>query len=202
VNCHQNLKSILELEIRVGLSFALNFIGKTSLYNGTRVPKTHVIIETLGSTDELTSTIGVALEYCRLCPPLEVLCEQLVYIQCRLQELNSHIATPDGDTKPSIIFDPDGSHTKQLEEWIDGMDYKLPPLASFILPSGGLESAHLHVSRSVCRRAERSLHGVIEAGGGNSAAGKFLNRLGDFLFTAARFACNQTGKSEVIYKKV
>jgi ATP:cob(I)alamin adenosyltransferase len=81
------------------------------------------------------------------------------------------------------------------------MDAQLPPLKTFILPSGGLVSAHLHIARAVCRRAERSLHGIIEAEGGSPAAGKFLNRLSDFLFTAARFACQATGNSEVSYKK-
>lgn len=63
-----------------------------------------------------------------------------------------------------------------------------------------MESAHLHVTRSVCRRAERSLQGVILDGGGSSEAGKFLNRLSDYLFTAARFACQQTGNKEVCYR--
>lgn len=108
--------------------------GSTSLFSGSRVPKTHSLIETLGNTDELSSCIGVALEYCRRQPNLGSLCEQLVYIQCRLQELNSHVATPGGDKKPTVIFDEGGVATKQVERWIDEMDNQLPPLKMFVLP--------------------------------------------------------------------
>jgi cob(I)alamin adenosyltransferase len=175
--------------------------GKTSLHSGIRVSKTNAIIKALGDADELTSNIGVAMEYCKSTRELSSVVEQLFFIQCRLQELNSHIATPTSNGREPIEFDRDGNHTKQLEKWIDLMDVKLPTLTRFILPSGGLASSHLHIARAVCRRAERSIHGIAEAGNDCAEAAKFVNRLSDYLFTAARFACHETGNIEAFYQK-
>lgn len=117
------------------LACLLAFKGTTLLHNGTRVPKTHCIPTTLGENDELTSHLGVALEFCRSHTSLADLCQQLVYIQCRIQELNSHIATPDKDSqKYRNPYDPEGQYVRQLELWIDKMDACIPLLKSFILP--------------------------------------------------------------------
>lgn len=109
--------------------------GTTSLYSGERVSKTHSIIATLGDNDELTSQLGVTLEFCRQHPVVRAhLEEQLLYIQCRLQELNSHIATPGDGEARRVLFDVKGTVVAQLERWIDDLDVKLPPLTTFILP--------------------------------------------------------------------
>mmetsp|Transcript_32888 Transcript_32888/g.84932 ORF Transcript_32888/g.84932 Transcript_32888/m.84932 type:complete len:130 (-) Transcript_32888:587-976(-) len=88
-----------------------------------------------------------------------------------------------------------------LEDRIDVMSEHLPPLKNFILPSGGKASTHLHVARSMCRRAERAVVRVEVAEGVDPEVLKFLNRLSDYLFTAARFASNPKERGEIVYKK-
>ena len=92
---------------------------------------------------------------------------------------SQHTPTPTKPTKP------------KLKAWIDELDADLPPLRNFILPSGGRAAALLHLARSVCRRAERSVAGLAEAGGPgalDAAVLPFLNRASDYLFQAARWA--------------
>ncbi len=126
-------------------------------------------------------------------------------IQCILQDIGSHVATPRTSTNTFRLsrteFDSEGSLTTELEQWIDALDDALPPLKTFILPSGGLSSSSLHVCRSVCRRAERSIYPLVRDGLADESAGRYVNRLSDFLFTAARFAAKSDGKAETIYRK-
>lgn len=122
-------------------------VGQTSLFSGHRVAKTDSRVQALGANDELSSALGVAMEFCRLQSSLASTVDQLIFVQRRLQELNGHLAssgarakTGEGEetikatTATSITFDADGSFTRQLEQWIDEMDATLPALTSFILP--------------------------------------------------------------------
>ncbi|CAM0142292.1 unnamed protein product [Umbelopsis sp. WA50703] len=134
------------------------------------------------------------------------LSEKLEQIQCLLQDIGSNIATPKGGAnefkRERTRFDAEGSRVQDLENWIDELDGQLPPLKNFILPSGGLAASTLHIARSVCRRAERRVHPLIQADAADASTGKYLNRLSDYLFMAARYAAKCEGKEETVYKKL
>jgi cob(I)alamin adenosyltransferase len=175
--------------------------GTSQLYNGQRKPKDVITFQALGDTDELNSHIGVALQHGSVA--MSVLEPQLERIQSRLLDIGSAIATPlteSGTSKINRVTFPDGE-VETVEKWIDGLDEELPPLSSFILPSGGHASAQLHLARTVCRRAERSVVVIQQEGDVEHSVLKYLNRLSDYLFTAARYAAMKDGKEEVIYKK-
>uniref|UniRef100_A0A061RUF7 Corrinoid adenosyltransferase MMAB n=1 Tax=Tetraselmis sp. GSL018 TaxID=582737 RepID=A0A061RUF7_9CHLO len=175
--------------------------GEASLYNGERRTKNDVVFEALGDTDELNSIIGVAREYC-----LEAgnaLPSQLETIQSSLLDIGSAIATP-LDSSPDrkknrVQFEE--SQVDKLESWIDEMDEQLDQLTTFILPSGGKAASHLHHARTVCRRAERSVVPLVAEQKTDAVVGRYLNRLSDYLFTAARFAAKKGGFPETTYKK-
>jgi len=89
-----------------------------------------------------------------------------------------------------------------LEEWIDDIDSKLPPLKNFILPGGGPGATQLHVCRTVCRRAERKMVSCVHEDEMDPILLKYMNRLSDFLFVAARFMAMMCPEEEIIYKKI
>ncbi|KAI9188707.1 hypothetical protein H9P43_000128 [Blastocladiella emersonii ATCC 22665] len=175
--------------------------GTSSLYNGERRSKTDAVFEALGSVDELSSSIGVAAEYCGQAG--NGLAEQLQEIQCVLIEMGSNIATPRQSSADApyklakTAFDE--AHVAQLEAWIDALDATLPALTNFILPSGGLAAAHLHQCRSVARRAERSLVPLAAADEVDAGVTQYANRLSDYFFVAARHAAKHEGKVERVF---
>eukprot|EP01111_Echinosteliopsis_oligospora_P015592 TRINITY_DN6214_c0_g1_i1.p1 TRINITY_DN6214_c0_g1~~TRINITY_DN6214_c0_g1_i1.p1 ORF type:complete len:254 (-),score=58.78 TRINITY_DN6214_c0_g1_i1:29-790(-) len=176
--------------------------GTSSLFNGERRPKTDELFEALGDSDELNSCIGVAAEYCRLSS--NGLASQLEEIQSILLDMGAHIATPRDHSSQSRLNRTEfpAEYTNKIEQWIDNLDESLPPLRNFILPGGGLSSAHLHVARSVCRRTERHIaHISKDEGKIDKSVSSFINRLSDYLFVAARFAAMKEQKQEIIYKK-
>ncbi|GMH32827.1 hypothetical protein BSKO_00661 [Bryopsis sp. KO-2023] len=175
--------------------------GQSSLYNGSRRPKDDKLFDALGDVDELNSAVGLAREYAAEVD--ESLSEQLETIQSRLLDVGSAIATPipaSSDRKlAKVKFDEQA--TSKLEAWIDSMDESLEPLTKFILPSGGKGSAHLHVARTICRRAERRVTTLAGEDQVEREVSIFLNRLSDYFFTAARFVAMKTGHIEKTYRK-
>ncbi|KAI8890452.1 hypothetical protein K501DRAFT_206385 [Backusella circina FSU 941] len=180
--------------------------GTSSLYNGQRRNKDDEIFEALGTTDELSSNIGLAMEFLEDHEWSLPLIEKLEKIQCLLQDIGSNIATPREQSNQVKLarteFDKTGELALEIEHWIDAFDLDLPKLTQFILPSGGKASASLHVARSVCRRAERRVQPLVRDHLCDDAVGVYLNRLSDFLFTAGRWAAHKQSKPEKIYKKV
>jgi len=173
--------------------------GLSATFTGERRPKDDIIFETLGNTDELNCAIGLAREL-SLDSGVRI-ADRLEQIQCALQDVSSSVATPKSSAREShtakTAFDEE--NVKQLERWIDEYTDDLAPLKNFILPSGGKTSACLHLARAVCRRAERSASHLLREGELDAAPFIYLNRLSDFLFTAARFAAMREGKTERIY---
>ncbi len=130
---------------------------------------------------------------------------QLIKIQSILLDIGSHIATPKSSAAQkqlNRLSKFDASLTKELENWIDTFDEQLPALKNFILPSGGKFASAVHMCRSICRRSERSLQPLLQAGELDPDVCVYVNRLSDYLFTLARFAAHKEGKAETIYKKI
>lgn len=178
--------------------------GTSSLFNGERRGKTDPFFAALGDVDELNANVGLAREHCLDIKDEEArttLTTQLSSIQSRLLDVGSAVATPlpnSSSTKISISHFSD-HHSEELEGWIDEMDEELPTLTTFILPSGGKAGAQLHVARAVCRKAERAV--VMLTDTIPPSVSKYMNRLSDYLFTAARLASHRGGHEEVTYKK-
>lgn len=180
--------------------------GSSSLFNGERRRKDDLIFTALGDSDELNAALGVARAHCEVegdggnARALLVV-PHLSAVQSRVLDLGSAIATPRTQSSEARLertaFDDDGGSTLELEQWIDSMDTELPQLRNFILPGGGVPAASLHVARAICRRAERAVVPLVLGGDCDAAAQVYLNRLSDYLFTAARYVATH----EVVYKK-
>ncbi|KAJ1888980.1 hypothetical protein LPJ66_008287 [Kickxella alabastrina] len=176
--------------------------GTSALFTGERRSKSDSVFTALGTTDELSSTIGLAIAHIEGTDASSLI-TQLEIIQCLLQDVGSNVATPLGSARASKMklsrtrFDPDGYHCTRMERWIDDMSVGLPVHRSFILPSGGLAASTLHIARTVCRRAERALVPLQEDI--DKETMMFVNRLSDYLFVAARWVAMQQGITEKIY---
>eukprot|EP00741_Cyanophora_paradoxa_P000363 tig00000403_g354.t1 len=175
--------------------------GSSSLYTGERREKDDLVFEALGAVDELNSAIGVAHEFCE--EAANGIHKKLEQLQSALLDVGSAVATPKSSAAEHKLarVQFDEGWIGQLEAWIDEADAQLPPLRNFILPSGGKSSAFLHVARTGCRRAERQVVPLVRAGEVDDVVLRFLNRLSDYLFTAARLAALKEGKTEVVYQK-
>ncbi|MFO7169853.1 MAG: cob(I)yrinic acid a,c-diamide adenosyltransferase [Chloroflexota bacterium] len=164
--------------------------GETGLWGGRRVPKDSLRVHAYGTVDECNAAIGLA-RAAGLPPELDALLEQ---VQSQLFVVGADLATP-GEA-PSIPR-VGAAEVTFLEEAIDRLDAGLEPLRQFILPGGSPAAAHLHMARTVCRRAERWLVSLAREEPVNPQAGVYLNRLSDFLFVAARAANAAAGTPDV-----
>lgn len=176
--------------------------GKSSLYNGERRSKSDAVFCALGDTDELSASLGVASEFCS--EEAALMRSQITWIQCRLLDIGSAIATPLSTTEDEAkrkLATFEAGEIRRLEDWIDAMEQDLPPLTNFVLYSGGKCSTLLHLARTICRRAERSTTPLVQSGDTPAEVQQYLNRLSDFLFVAARHAAYAEGKPESAYSK-
>ena len=170
--------------------------GETALGNGARVAKHAMRVTAYGTSDELNCFVGVA----RLEATGDV-DAALSRIQNDLFDLGADLCRPDMEKDAEAQFPPlrmADAQVARLETEIDAMNDVLEPLRSFILPGGSALSAHLHVCRTVARRAERLSVELATMEAVNPAAVKYLNRLSDWFFVAARIA-NNGGKDDVLW---
>lgn len=167
--------------------------GKSSLGDGSRLPKSAPRFHAIGHVDEANSFIGVA----RLHTPKDnVSLDTLLYkIQNDLFDVGADLCLPNQETKGLRISE---HQVIALEESIDHYNAELSPLKSFVLPGGTPFSAALHVARTVVRRAERSLVKLHQEEPLNEQVIKYINRLSDLLFVLARYA-NEGGKGDILW---
>jgi cob(I)alamin adenosyltransferase len=170
--------------------------GLTGLGGGQRVPKDSLRVETYGTVDELNSQIGVALA-AGLCDRLTA---ELTLIQNELFDLGSDLATPATSQARHPVPTVEPRHIEKLERLIDELNEVVGPLANFLLPGGSPGAAHLHVARTVCRRAERAVTTLAREEPIGPTVLPYLNRLSDALFVMARFENHERGVSEPLWE--
>jgi len=172
--------------------------GTTGLVSGPRRPKHDLRVDAFGTVDETNSCIGIARLHTEKMPELDGM---LFRIQNDLFDLGADLATPPTDEvlgyEPLRIVE---SQVVRIEHDIDTLNATLDPLTSFVLPAGSAAAAHLHLARTIARRAERL---VVELSfTQNESVGaeaiKYINRLSDFLFVAARYT-NDGGSADVLW---
>lgn len=167
--------------------------GSTGLFGGPRVAKDDDRIEAYGTVDELNAALGTARS-AGLSPQVDA---QLDQIQHELFSIGAELATPEPDAHGLRVIGT--SHISRLESWIDDHESQLPPLKHFILPTGTPGATHLHLARSICRRAERRVVTLVRHHEANISEELmiYLNRLSDFLFVLSRVANHQARVAEI-----
>lgn len=177
--------------------------GETSLGDGARVPKTSRRVGVYGEVDELNSALGCAIALLEGAGGAgeRGLAAELTALQSRLFDLGAVLADPGRSAGLCAAGAPaDPFDAAALEGLIDAHDAHLAPLRQFILPGGTAAAAHLHLARTVCRRAERSAVSLAGSEAVPAGALVFLNRLSDYLFTAARAANRAAGVPDVPWR--
>jgi cob(I)alamin adenosyltransferase len=173
--------------------------GSTGLFGGPRVRKDDLRVAAYGEVDELNSSLGMAREELR-----DERQKDLAAIVDRLQSelftLGSELATPDAEAAPKEVPRVTAEYVSRLEGEIDRLTAELPPMRNFILPGGSRPGAALHLSRTICRRAERKTVELSRDSGVSSEALAYLNRLSDLLFVMARAANLRAGGAEIPWK--
>ena len=165
--------------------------GETSLYGGKRLQKDDLRIESYGTVDELNAHVGLLREG-DIHDDYDAILQQ---IQIELFNIGSHLASSPNGSFPLPKLNED--LVEQLEKAMDDMNESLPELRTFILPGGSESASRAHLSRTVCRRAERRVVSLSHAEQVNDQIIIFLNRLSDFFFVFSRYLLHTEGKSEI-----
>lgn len=172
--------------------------GTSALGDGERRPKHDLRFAALGTVDETNAAIGVARLH--VGPARADIDAMLLRMQNDLFDLGADLCVPEKPDAPREALRIVVQQVEQIEHDIDHLNAPLAPLASFVLPGGSAASAYLHLARTICRRAERL---IVELAGRpgetvNAEAVRYMNRLSDFLFVAAR-AMNDDGARDVLW---
>lgn len=171
--------------------------GSTALGSGERRPKYDLRVAAYGTVDETNAAIGIARLDLASEPAVDAI---LLRVQNDLFDLGADLAVPENPEKSRERLRVVDSQVERLEADIDKLNAELTPLKSFVLPGGEPAAAHLHLARTICRRAERL---VVElAANKNETVGapaiRYLNRLSDLLFVAARYV-NGRGARDILW---
>jgi cob(I)alamin adenosyltransferase len=174
--------------------------GETALGSGERVSKAHLRIQAYGTVDETNATLGIVRLH-TASADMEKLDQMLARIQNELFDLGADLCVP--DTGKDLGYEPLRILPKQyerIEAEIDTLNAELSPLRSFVLPGGHPAAAHLHLARTVCRRAERLIVELASHQGEHVSEGAiaYINRLSDFFFVASRWA-NARAAGDVLW---
>lgn len=172
--------------------------GETGLLSNQRFPKDHALLEAYGTIDELNALLGLV----RTKALSDQMQKWLIQIQNELFDIGADLACPwegESSNHKEPIKRIEDSWVKHLEEEIDEIEKKLPPLTQFILPSGSEAASFLHLARTVCRRAERKVVTLYREKKCNPIALKYLNRLSDWLFVMARWINHEAGVKETLW---
>ena len=173
--------------------------GETGLFGGERVSKAHLRVEAYGTLDELNAALGFAAQSVMTAEVRAGLRQ----IQNDLFSLGAFLATPgaeDGSARPSVPPLPE-PRVEEMEGWIDRASAETPDLKDFILPGGTSGAAVLHVSRTICRRAERTVVRFAERQEVHPLVLRYLNRLSDLLFAFARLENWRNDVPDSIWEK-
>jgi len=172
--------------------------GTTALGTGERRKKYDLRVSAYGTTDETNAVIGIARLHTAAAPTVDAM---LARIQNDLFDLGADLCSPDKGKGPGgARLAVTEAQVTRLEQEIDELNEQLQPLRSFVLSGGTAASAYLHLARTVCRRAERLMVELAEQPGESvsAVALKYVNRLSDFLFVAARFL-NDKGARDILW---
>jgi cob(I)alamin adenosyltransferase len=178
--------------------------GKTSLFSGERIEKSHDRVEAYGNVDELNSNLGVLAA--SLPDVLPGLASDIRQIQKTLFHIGSWMATTADSSSIAYLEKIGEDRIEFLEHSIDTMQEQIPELKGFIIPGGSLPASQAHVARTVCRRAERRMLKLVTQPDSGideeqfQQISVFINRLSDYLFMAARFINHQLGEADQLSK--
>ncbi len=167
--------------------------GETSLLDGSRVAKNDLRVAAYGDVDELNSVLGIVHETTKN----EKICELLLDIQKDLFSIGAQLAHPDMDEEKFKKAKFSESKVEAIEKAIDSFEENLPPLKGFILPCGTLSASFLHLARTVCRRAERTIIALHHTSSIPEIILKYINRLSDLLFVLARVENQDAGEETI-----
>lgn len=173
--------------------------GETSLGDGVRVPKDSIRVATYGAVDEANAAVGVVRTALKSAPVKDNTTDDtLGRIQNDLFDLGADLCTPEEGKRSAGALRVTPEQSVRLEKEIDTINGALAPLNSFVLPGGSAAAAHLHMARTITRRAERLVVTLARETNVNPAVITYLNRLSDLLFVLARH-CNEDGARDVLW---
>jgi len=174
--------------------------GSTGLFGGGRIRKSDPRIECYGTIDELNAAVGLAAAAAKS-PAVYEMRDWLRQIQHELFNIGSHLATATESPSSAKLPALEESMVGRLEMQIDQAEEQLAPLRQFILPAGDETACRLHLTRTICRRAERRIVGFAMDRPVPQIIITYLNRLSDWLFVMARLANSRAGVEDVPWKK-